>query len=92
MIRVVIDTNVVVSADIKTEGAEARVLDLVAARRAQLYISESILAEYQGVLTRPKRRLDPKRVQDALDPACVLPTCLAGMSSNRSSTLALILS
>jgi putative PIN family toxin of toxin-antitoxin system len=67
MIRVVIDTNVLVSANIKTKGAEARVLDLVATGRLQLYISEPILAEYQGVLSRPKLRLDPKRVQDSLD-------------------------
>jgi putative PIN family toxin of toxin-antitoxin system len=67
MIRVVIDTNVLVSANIKTMGAEARVLDLVAAGRLQLYVSQPILAEYQGVLTRPKLRLDPKRVQDSLD-------------------------
>jgi putative PIN family toxin of toxin-antitoxin system len=67
MIRVVIDTNVLVSANIKTKGSEARVLDLVATGRLQLYISQPILSEYQGVLTRPKLRLDPKRVQASLD-------------------------
>ena len=66
MIRVVLDTNVLVSALIKDAGAEARLLDLVSNQHLALFVSEAILAEYEGVLTRPKLRLNPERVQQAL--------------------------
>jgi putative PIN family toxin of toxin-antitoxin system len=65
--RVVIDTNIVVSAAITRRGAPAAVLDLVAAHRVTLCVSRPILAEYEGVLLRPKLRLDPERVRWLLD-------------------------
>ena len=66
MIRVVLDTNVLVSALIKDAGAEARLLDLVSNQHLALFVSEAPLAEYEGVLTRPKLRLNPQRVQQTL--------------------------
>jgi putative PIN family toxin of toxin-antitoxin system len=53
-IRVVLDTNVVVSAHLKSEGYERHVLDLVLAGKLQLAASEAILTEYADVLTRAK--------------------------------------
>ena len=53
-IRVVLDTNVVVSAHLNDRGHERHVLDLVLARKIRLVASETILAEYEGVLLRPK--------------------------------------
>lgn len=67
MIRIVLDTNVVVSAHLKDKGAEARVLDLVANQRISLYVSEPILTEYEGVLSRRKFRLDQERVNVSMD-------------------------
>lgn len=68
MIRVVLDTNVVVSAVLTRGGAEAHTLDLAAARKIQLYVSASILAEYQGVLRRSKfSHVSPKAIDTALD-------------------------
>jgi putative PIN family toxin of toxin-antitoxin system len=61
-IRVVLDTNVVVSAHLNDEGYERHVLDLVLARRLQLAVSEAILAEYEGVLRRPKLAIAAKQV------------------------------
>jgi uncharacterized protein len=76
MIKVVIDTNVLVSAVIKEQGAEAAVLNFVATGRLDLYVSRPILEEYKGVLARPKfASLDPPRVQRVLailDAATVL--------------------
>lgn len=63
MIRVVLDTNVLVSAAIKTEGAEAAALDFVAQHHATLVVSEATVAEYIEVLRRPRLRLDPARVE-----------------------------
>lgn len=50
----VLDTNVVVSAHLNADGYERHVLDLVLAGKLQLVASEPILAEYEGVLLRPK--------------------------------------
>lgn len=64
MIKVVIDTNVLISAVIKEQGAEAAVLDIVATGKLSLFVSRPILEEYKGVLARPKfASLDPARVQ-----------------------------
>jgi putative PIN family toxin of toxin-antitoxin system len=61
MIRVVLDTNVVVSAFLTEGGLEAKVLRLVLTGRLALYVSEPMLAEYEGVLRREKFRADPDR-------------------------------
>ena len=66
MIRVVLDTNVVVSAHINLEGLEASVLDLVFQKRLELFVSESVLAEYGLVLRRQKLHLDRLRVKGSL--------------------------
>jgi putative PIN family toxin of toxin-antitoxin system len=68
MIRVVLDTNVVVSAVLTRGGAEAHALDLAAARKIQLYVTPAILTEYEGVLRRSKfSRVSPKTIGAALD-------------------------
>jgi uncharacterized protein len=54
MIRVVLDTNVVVSAHLNGDGLEALVFDLATAGRIRLCVSEPILAEYETVLRRGK--------------------------------------
>jgi len=61
-IRVVLDTNVVVSAHLNDEGYERHVLDLVLAGKLQLSASQPILAEYEGVLRRPKFGIGAKLV------------------------------
>jgi putative PIN family toxin of toxin-antitoxin system len=67
MIGLVVDTNVLVSAGIKLTGNEAAILDLVAVRAVELWVSQPILAEYEEVLWRPRLRLDPIRVQWTID-------------------------
>jgi uncharacterized protein len=66
-VRVVVDTNVLVSSIIKTRGAEAAVMDSIGARKLDLCVSDAILAEYSGVLFRPRLRLDRERVQALLE-------------------------
>jgi putative PIN family toxin of toxin-antitoxin system len=61
-LRVVLDTNVVVSAFIKQHGKPAMVLRLGLARIFQLCISEAILLEYETVLRRPKFKRPPELV------------------------------
>jgi uncharacterized protein len=52
--RIVIDTNVLISAALKPSGLEAQIVDLVARRAVELCISTEVFAEYCGVLSRPK--------------------------------------
>jgi uncharacterized protein len=61
-IRVVLDTNVVVSAHLNSDGYERHVLDLALAGKLQLAVSEIILAEYEGVLRRAKLGLTARQV------------------------------
>jgi len=61
--RIVIDTNVLISAAIQPRGIPARLLELVAVRAVEMCVSEEILAEYSEVLGRAKfGGLDPHRV------------------------------
>jgi uncharacterized protein len=66
-LRLVLDTNIVVSAAIKPEGLQRSVVLLALAKPSHLYVSEAILAEYALVLARPelkiRRRLRRQLVQ-----------------------------
>jgi uncharacterized protein len=53
-LRLVIDTNVVVSAVLKPDGLQRTVLLLAITRPARLYVSAPILSEYRDVLSRPE--------------------------------------
>ena len=54
MIRVVLDTNVIVSGMINAAGAPGRIIDLVREGHVELVVDDRILAEYADVLQRPK--------------------------------------
>ena len=56
-LRLVIDTNVVVSAALKPEGLQRTALLLAATKPARLYVSQPILDEYADVLSRPELRI-----------------------------------
>jgi uncharacterized protein len=66
MIRVVLDTNAIVSAQLKPAGLEAAVLLLALRGVVQLCVSPPILAEYQRVLYKPKLKFNPRRVEAVL--------------------------
>jgi putative PIN family toxin of toxin-antitoxin system len=53
-LRIVLDTNVLISAAVKPLGLQALVINLVAFRAVQLFVSEPILAEYREVFSRAK--------------------------------------
>jgi len=61
--RIVVDTNIFVSAAITDRGIPAAILDSVAAHRCVLCLSEAVLAEYGSVLRRPKLQLETLRVE-----------------------------
>lgn len=66
MIRVVLDTNVVVSANLNPEGYEALVVSLALNKRLQLFVSPPILEEYERVLLYPRLKLNAREVRNFL--------------------------
>ncbi len=56
-LRLVLDTNVVVSAALKPDGLQRTVFLLAITKPARLYVSAPILAEYQSVLARRELRI-----------------------------------
>lgn len=54
MTRVVLDTNVIVSALVNPTGLEAKVVQLVLGDLVRLIVSNDVFAEYKGVLHREK--------------------------------------
>jgi putative PIN family toxin of toxin-antitoxin system len=61
MLRVVLDTNVVVSGLLHQKGAPAAILDAATSKQFRCYISEPLLDEYREVLTRAYLGLDQYR-------------------------------
>ena len=56
-LRLVIDTNVLVSAAIKPAGLQRTVLLLAMTKPARFYVSRPILEEYRAVLARPELKI-----------------------------------
>ena len=56
-LRLVIDTNILVSAALKPDGLQRTVLVLAMTRPAKLYVSKAILAEYREVLARQELKI-----------------------------------
>ena len=66
MIRVVLDTNVIVSALLQPLGPPAAVFLLVAGGAVQLCISGSVYAEYEEVIRRPRLARDEEVIAATL--------------------------
>jgi putative PIN family toxin of toxin-antitoxin system len=56
-LRLVIDTNVLISAALHPAGMQRTVLLLATAKPARLYVSRPIVEEYSDVLARPELRI-----------------------------------
>jgi putative PIN family toxin of toxin-antitoxin system len=56
-LRLVIDTNVVVSAALKPEGLQRTVVLLAMTKPALWYVSDPIVSEYAMVLARPELKI-----------------------------------
>ena len=56
-LRLVIDTNVVVSAALKPEGLQRTVVLLAMTKPARWYVSVAIVSEYAMVLARPELKI-----------------------------------
>ncbi len=67
MIRVVIDTNVLISALLQPQGLPAQVLLMsVAGRAARLCVSGEVYAEYEEVIRRPRFKRSESEIAETL--------------------------
>jgi len=64
--RIVIDTNVLISAAIQPGGLPARLLEFVAERAVELCISKEVLAEYSEFFAAPSSPV----LTGAVSPVC----------------------
>jgi predicted nucleic acid-binding protein len=64
--KVVLDTNVVVSGLLQPKGNPAQVLAVALAGAVQVCYDQRVLAEYAEVLARPRFKFDPARVREVL--------------------------
>ena len=65
--RIVLDTNILVSAFLSPRSKPARILRLVLQGDIEIVCSEAILAEYEEVLMRPKFKIDTASIYIVLD-------------------------
>jgi uncharacterized protein len=66
-LRLVVDTNIVVSAALKPDGLQRTVLLLAITKPARPYISKAILTEYSEVLARPELQIRKGLQRQLLD-------------------------
>jgi putative PIN family toxin of toxin-antitoxin system len=66
-LKIVVDTNVLVSALIRSEGIPARILDVILSRQAKTVLDHRIYLEYEEVLLRPEFGFSRELVNDLLD-------------------------
>lgn len=56
-LRLVLDTNIIVSAALKPDGLQRTTFLIATSKPARLYVSAAILEEYADVLSRPELRI-----------------------------------
>ena len=67
MINVVLDTNIVISATISSQGNPAEILGMVSDKEIQVYYSDEILAEYIKVLAYERLKIDLEKQAEIVD-------------------------
>ena len=56
-LRLVVDTNIIVSAALKPDGLQRTILLLAITKPARLYVTEEIIREYSDVLSRAELKI-----------------------------------
>ena len=64
--RIVLDTNVVVSGLLTAFGPPAQIVDLVSTGHISLVVDQRIVAEYRDVLARPRFKFGVRQINDFL--------------------------
>jgi putative PIN family toxin of toxin-antitoxin system len=84
---VVLDTNILVSANINPLGLEQFVYSLALQQSLWPFVSEPILLEYETVLSRPKFRFPHEKVAESINQirknsTLIVPTSTLSISSD----------
>jgi putative PIN family toxin of toxin-antitoxin system len=66
-VRIVLDTNVLVSGLLNPHGPPGRILDLITSGLVRVLYDDRIIAEYREVLARPRFGFDPDDVETLLE-------------------------
>jgi len=66
-LRIVLDTNVLVSGLLNPTGAPGRIVDLILAGEVQILYDDRILGEYHEVLRRPRFGFEERDIRRVLD-------------------------
>jgi len=61
MLRVVLDTNIIVSGLLSPRGAPSAILDSATSKRFRCFVSESLIEEYSDVLSRDHLHIDQRK-------------------------------
>ena len=70
-LRVVLDTNILISALWSKDGNPAKIIHLIPDRKITPYFCEEILCEYRVTLSRPNFHFHPSAVNELLDELAV---------------------
>lgn len=82
MIKVVIDTNIIISAALSPSGNPAKIIDMVFEDKLQIFYSLQILSEYKEVLLRPRLKIDTQTQIDILSAIGEVGTLIEPTISN----------
>lgn len=66
MIKIVMDTNIIISAALTPLGNPAKIIDMVFEDKLQIFYSLQILSEYKEVLSRPRLKITTRTQIDIL--------------------------
>lgn len=66
MLKAVLDTNVILSAHLNSEGPSKIILDLLFARYFRCFVSTPLLEEYEEVLKRPRFECNQRDVAKSM--------------------------
>lgn len=72
--KVILDTNILVSAFLSKSGSAFRLLSIIDDKRLELVLSTPLVKEYEAVLNRQKFALDQSDIGDVLDYLCFIGT------------------
>lgn len=72
--KIVLNTNVLVTALLSKSGASFRLLTLIDSENIELTLSTPLVKEYEDVLFRQKFSLDHQDITDVLDYLCLIAT------------------
>lgn len=94
MIKVVLDTNILISALIRPDGLEAKLVGLGLARALELCVSEALWAEYVEVLGRKKFAKRQQQAEELLRKVAGVvcyyqPVCVVEAASDPDDNLLL---